>query len=58
MGVQISVCTSVGMWRSNGNPNPCTDLAKILHGHPRLSQEGFGAVLTPAAPSPPWAWEA
>jgi len=26
MGVQMFVCLSVGMWRSNGNPNPCTNL--------------------------------
>jgi len=46
---------SVGMWRANGNPNPCTDLYKILHTHPNLShlsKDGFGAVLT-LAPSPP-----
>jgi len=23
------VCLSVGMWRANGNPNPCTDLDKF-----------------------------
>jgi len=33
------VCLSVGMWRANGSPNPCTDLDKILHAHPRLSKE-------------------
>jgi len=45
------VCLSVGMWRANGNPNPCTDLDDILHTHPHLSKEGFGTGLTPA-PSP------
>jgi len=35
----------------------CTDLKKILHAHPHLSIEGFGAVLT-QAPSTPWAWGA
>jgi len=39
------------MWRANGNPNPCTDLAEILHAHPHKSKEGFGTGLTPA-PSP------
>jgi len=34
------------MWRADGNPNPCTDLDKILHAYPRLSKEGFGAGLT------------
>jgi len=24
MGLQMFVCLSVGMWRANGNPNPCT----------------------------------
>jgi len=47
------VCMSVDMWRASGSPNPCTDLDKVLHGHPHLSKEGFGAVLTPA--SSPWA---
>jgi len=36
------------------NPNPCTDLDKILYAHPHLSKEGFGAVLSPAHSSP-WA---
>jgi len=36
------------MWRANGNPNPCTDLDEILHTHPHLFMEGFGAGLTPA----------
>jgi len=43
---------SVDKWRDNGNPNPCTDLDKILLPHLHLSKEGFGAVLT-SAPSPP-----
>jgi len=50
------VCLSVGMWRANGNPNPYTDLDEIFYAHPNLSEEGFGASLTPA-PSP-WAWGA
>jgi len=52
MGVKMFACLSVGTWRANGNPNPCTDLDKILQTHHHLSKEGFGAVLTPA-PSPP-----
>jgi len=48
------VCLSVGMWRVNGNPNPCTDLDEIFHAHPHLSKEGFGAGLTPTPF--PWAW--
>jgi len=44
---------SVGMWRANGNANPCTDLDKILQAHPHLSKECFATVLTPA-PYPPW----
>jgi len=54
MGVQMFVCPSVGVWRANGNPNPCTDLDEILHAHPRVSKEGFGASLTPT-PSSAWA---
>jgi len=42
------------MWRHNGNPNPCNDLDEILHAHPHLSKEGFGADLTPD-PSTIWA---
>jgi len=30
MGVQMSVCPPVGMWRANGNPNPYTDLDEIF----------------------------
>jgi len=52
MGVQMFVCLSVGMWRANGNPNPCTDLDEIFHAHPHLSKEGFGPCLI-FAPSPP-----
>jgi len=48
MGVQMSVCLSVGVWRANGNPNPCTDSNEILQAHLHLSKEGFGAALTPA----------
>jgi len=46
------VCLSVGMWRAHGNPNPYTDLNKILHAPPHPSKEGFGAVLTPATLPP------
>jgi len=46
------VCLSVGMWRANGNPNPGTDLDEILHAHPHLSEEGFGARLNPTALPP------
>jgi len=53
--VCLFVYLSVGMWRANGNPNPCTDLKVILPTHPHLSKEGFGAGLT-TAPSPVWAW--
>jgi len=49
------VCLSVGMWRADGNPNPSTDLNKILHTHPHLSKKGFGTGLTPT-PFPTWAW--
>jgi len=45
------VCLSVGTWRANGNPKPCTDLDEIFHAHPHMSKEGFGAGLTPS-PSP------
>jgi len=44
----LFVRPSVGMWRANGNPNPCTDLDEILHAHPHMSKEGFGTGLTPA----------
>jgi len=52
MGAQMFVCMSVGMWRVNGNPNPCTDLDKILQAHPHLPKDFFCAVLT-LANSPP-----
>jgi len=57
MGVQMYVSLPVGMWKANGNPNPCTDLDEILHPHPHLPKEGFGEGLTPS-PSPlgPGAW--
>jgi len=42
----------VGTSRANGNPNPCTDLPKILCAHPHLSKEGFGTVLTLAPLTP------
>jgi len=38
---------SVGVWRVNENPNPCTNLNEILQEHPHLSKEGFGVGLTP-----------
>jgi len=44
---RADVCLSVGMWRANGNPNPCTNLDYILHTHPHMPKEGFGAGLTP-----------
>jgi len=53
MGVQMFVCLSVGIWRVNGNPNYCTDLDEILHPHPRMSKESFGAGLTPPPPPGP-----
>jgi len=34
------------MWRANGDPKPCTDLDEILHAHPDLFKEGFGAGMT------------
>jgi len=48
MGVQMFVCPSVGMWRANGNPNPCIDLDEISHAHSYLSKEGFDTGLTPS----------
>jgi len=50
MGVQMFVCLSVGVWRANGNPNPCTDLDEILHTHPHLS----GLTPAPSPPGPRW----
>jgi len=44
---------SVGIWRTNGNPPPCTDIGKILHTHPHLPKKVFGKVFTlPATPLP------
>jgi len=43
---------SVGMWRGNGNPNPCTDLDEIFHAHPHLTKDGFGPGLTPSPLGP------
>jgi len=40
------------MWRAYGNQNTCTNLEEILHTHPRLYKEGFGAVLTLHHPWP------
>jgi len=48
----LFVCPSVGTWRANGNPNPCTDLDEILHTQPHLSKEDFGPGLTPVPSSP------
>jgi len=42
------VCLSIGIWRANGNPNPCSNLDEIFQAHPHLSKEGFGAGLTTA----------
>jgi len=47
---RTDVCLSVGMWRVDGNPNPCTDCDEILHMHPHMFKEGFGAGLTPPPP--------
>jgi len=34
------VCLSVvGMWRANGNPNPCTNHDEILHPYPHLPRK-------------------
>jgi len=52
MGVQMFVCLHVGMWRANGNSNPCMDLNEIMHTHPHLSKEGYGTLLNPL-PHPP-----
>jgi len=49
---RTDVCLSVGIWRANGNPNPCTNLDEILYTHPNMSKEGFGAGLIP--PPPPF----
>jgi len=46
--VQKLVTPLFGMWRANGNPNPCNDLDEILHTHPHLSKEGFSPGLIPA----------
>jgi len=43
---------SVGMWRADGNPNPCMDLYKICMHIPHLSKKGFGEVLTPTPSLP------
>jgi len=42
---------SVGMWRANGSPNPCTDVDEVLNAHPHLSKVGFGAGLTSTPPT-------
>jgi len=44
---RTDVCLSAGMWRANGNPNPCINIDEILHTHLHLSKKGFGASLTP-----------
>jgi len=44
MGILIFVCLSVGIRRSNGNPNPCMDL--------HLSKGGIWCKFDPF----PWAW--
>jgi len=48
---RTDVCLPVGLWRANGNPNHFTDQEEILHPHPYLSKEDFGAGLIPS-PSP------
>jgi len=40
------------MWRTNGNPKPCTEFDEIFKTHHHPSKEGFGAGLTPAPPHP------
>jgi len=50
---RTDVCLSIGMWRANGNLNPCTDLDEILPAYSYLSKEGFDAGLTPL---PPLGW--
>jgi len=47
--VCLFVCWYVD--RTNGNPNPCTNLDEIFHALPHLSKECFG-------PLTPWAWGA
>jgi len=47
----VYLYVSVRMWRANGNPNPCTDLDKILQAHPH--QPRFWYSLDPD-PLPPW----
>jgi len=51
------VYLSLGVWKVNGKPNPCTNLDEILHAHLHLPKKGFDAGLTMAS-SPPWAWGA
>jgi len=51
MDIQMYVSLSVGMWRSNGNPNLCTNLDEILHAHPPAFQGRFWSRFDPA-PSP------
>jgi len=46
------LCLSVGLWRVNGNPNPCTDLNAIMNTHPHLSKDR-GLVATPPSSSGP-----
>jgi len=47
MGVQMFVCLSVGVWRANGNPNPCTDVDEILYAHPPPVLEKFWCRFAP-----------
>jgi len=48
---RTDVCLSVGMWRANGNLDPCTDLDEILHTYP---QGRFWSRFDPR-PLTPWA---
>jgi len=48
----LFVHPSVGTWRANGNPNPCTGLDEILHAYSYLAIKDFDAGLTPSPPTP------
>jgi len=50
--VCLSVSLSVGMLRSNQNPNPWIDRDEILYAFSQQSKKGFGAGLTPAPSLP------
>jgi len=50
LGLQIYASLSVGMWKGNGNPNPCTELDKIVY-----AQGRFWCSFDPGHIIP-WAW--